>query len=196
MEFDWNSLFHIGSSSAMLAFLLKKYLEGKVKDETAERPKGCSMCANCCSNVKKNSCCSYCLSNLRGETNYPSHRAYNPCNPILWSPLSMVLKRPTVNGSGHPVPSEFNDPEFKNQFPTLYEYVSSTAWDDGKVRKTSTLLLFVEDGALKVCLNDRALLRQAFVSARTFTETLSLLDDQLRDDTVTWRANKPIPGKK
>ena len=100
------------------------------------------------------------------------------------------MKKPIKTGSGHAAPGEYSDAEFKAQFPTLFEFIGCTKYDDGSPRKTATLLCFVEAGLLKVCLNDRDVLRQAFISARTFTEALSMLDDQLSQDSVEWRPVK------
>jgi len=105
------------------------------------------------------------------------------------------MKRPEMTQSGHTAPVMFNDHEMKSEYPTLHDYLACEVWEDGKHRKTSTLLLFVDEGSLKLCLNDRALLRQAFISARTLTEALSLLEDGLYSDSIIWRANKPNQKK-
>lgn len=102
----------------------------------------------------------------------------------------MALNKPTTNGAGAAVPVDYSDPELKNQYPTLYEYLSSAVYSDNSKRKTATLLVFVELGMCKVCLGDRDLQRQCFVSARTLNEALSVLDDQLHTDSVDWRPAK------
>lgn len=107
----------------------------------------------------------------------------------------MKMKRPETNGAGKAIPAVFVDHSFKSEYPNIHEYISCDKWDDGKFRKTSTLLFFVDEGCMKLCLNDRALEKQAFISARTFTEALTLLDEGLEQDNIVWRANRPN-GKK
>jgi hypothetical protein len=71
--------------------------------------------------------------------------------------------------------------------PTVLEYLSSTRWDDGSERQTSTVLVFCEEGRWKACLNDRAMDRTAFVSGNTPEGLLTNLEAALADGTVDWR---------
>jgi len=150
------------------------------------------MCVNCCF-ARSGRCCAYCLDNLLRGYNYPGHRGYNECYPFIDCETYMALVKPTVNGAGGAVPQVYSDPELKNQYPTLFEYLAAAEYSDGSKRKTATLLVFIELGVCKVCLNDRDVQRQAFVSARTLNEALSVMDDQLQADSVEWR---PVKAQK
>lgn len=78
----------------------------------------------------------------------------------------------------------------------LWEYLSATEYDDGTERKTSTVTLFVEDGAVKVCLNDRDGSRVMWVSGPSVVDVLKALEALLRAGEGDWRAQKPFkPGK-
>jgi hypothetical protein len=55
-----------------------------------------------------------------------------------------------------------------------------------------TLLLFVEAGRLKGCLNDRDMARSVFVSAESLEGLLDAMETGLADETLEWRA-KPAP---
>jgi hypothetical protein len=77
------------------------------------------------------------------------------------------------------------------RLPALVEYLLSDKWDDGKVRVTSTLLLFVDQGEWKACLNDRDGGRVAFVTAGTVAGLLGALEEQLQAGSAEWRASKP-----
>jgi len=90
----------------------------------------------------------------------------------------------------------FIDPDFASQYPVLATYLGDEAYDDGAPRRTSTLLLFVQDGLWKACLNDRAAGRSAWVSGEMLTEALSSLENALRTERASWRASEQaIPGK-
>jgi len=134
--------------------------------------------------------CVKCLSNLNHGTNYPGHRGFDDKYPVITYEDYIAMMKPELTGSGHAAPAEFSDHEFKREYPRLYNYFSDTKWDDGTARKTTTLLLFLEAGMVKLCLNDRATNRQAFISARTLTEALTLADEGLSQDSVDWRPVK------
>lgn len=80
-------------------------------------------------------------------------------------------------------------------YDTLWEYMTSKEWDDGKPRESSTLLLFFEDGLFKVCLTDRALKQTAWASARTPEDALVKLNDGIREGEIDWRKQRPMTKK-
>ena len=80
--------------------------------------------------------------------------------------------------------------------PALWEFVTASAWDDGQERVTGTILIFVEDGRVKLCLNDRDGDCVAFVSGLTFEEALSSANEGLEGDTLDWRRSKRSGGQK
>lgn len=63
----------------------------------------------------------------------------------------------------------------------------------GQQRVTGTLLLFVDDGALKAMLNDRDSGYIAFLSSHTAKTLLEAVEEGLRDGGLDWRESK---GKK
>lgn len=74
-------------------------------------------------------------------------------------------------------------------------YLCDTSWDDGSARETTTVLVFVEAGAFKVAINDRALARSAFLSADSLLGLLDAAELALREEELDWRAKKATPGK-
>lgn len=74
--------------------------------------------------------------------------------------------------------------------PLLMEHLSCAQWEEGGTRKTSTLLLFVDAGTLKACLNDRSVGRAAFVSANSLRGLLDALEAGLMEDALEWRSSK------
>ena len=77
---------------------------------------------------------------------------------------------------------------FRSRFPALAEYLEVDSWDDGKTRLTSTLLVFVEDGSVKGCLNDREADRALWVTAGSIQGVIEALEAALAAGTGDWRA--------
>jgi len=100
----------------------------------------------------------------------------------------MPIRKP-VPGEFFGVPdTPFDDEAFKGDFPNLYEYLTLTRWQDGSIRQTSTLTIFIDNRALKIVINDRDNQRSAFFNARTWGECLVKLETALSDDTVDWKS--------
>lgn len=74
--------------------------------------------------------------------------------------------------------------------PALWEYLTATAWPEGGERETATVLIFVEDGTFKGCLNDRANSRSGWASADSFTGLLDALEGKLQTSEMDWRKNR------
>jgi len=77
--------------------------------------------------------------------------------------------------------------------PTVCEWLTSAHYDDGELRETSTIGLFVDCGVLKLCLNDRDLCRTLYVTSDSLEGALEALEKALRGGTPDWR---PWKGKK
>jgi len=73
------------------------------------------------------------------------------------------------------------------EVPQVAEYLATRCWDDGSERTTSTLLFFVDGGAFKVCLNDRANARSLWASGRSLEGALACLEAMLGSGGAEWR---------
>jgi hypothetical protein len=82
------------------------------------------------------------------------------------------------------------DEEFAAEYPTITEYLTTTSWDDGTARKPSTISLFVEQGVVKLALNDRAYERTLFVSGESLRSALVTMDAALAAASIPWVAWK------
>jgi len=107
-----------------------------------------------------------------------------------------MLKKPLPGQYNGPTEFPFSDIKFLESYPTLHEYLTCTQWDARTIRTTSTLLFFVENGVMKVCLNDRDNNRSAFFTAPTMEELMSEMEVKLASEKVDWRtrsrqANQP-----
>jgi len=98
----------------------------------------------------------------------------------------MGMKRPDAGEVqlGGPAAS---DPVLSGFYPTLTEWLTTTVWDDGKPRKTSTLLLMTENGRWKAFLHDRDGKRGFWMTAEAYEGLLGALENGLTNSSVEWR---------
>lgn len=84
------------------------------------------------------------------------------------------------------------DDRFESQWPTLYDYLTSTCYDDDpkQPRDTSTLLIFGADGCFKACLRDRAEHCCCWCAAASLIDLLGVLDAELANGTAVWREDR------
>jgi len=105
----------------------------------------------------------------------------------------MALSKPvTLAGSSQPLSEKaFAESIVPTLFPTLWSYLADATWSDGSARSTSTLTLFVEDGLVKLCLNDRELKRTCWSTGGTLEASAEALESRLAADNADWRGVKP-----
>jgi hypothetical protein len=100
-----------------------------------------------------------------------------------------VLKRRKAAGGDGVV---FTDPgscDVFVRYPGLWSMLALRAYPDGVARQTATLLLFIDGGQLKVCLNDRDQELQAWATGASLHDLLGALEAGLQADTLDWRAS-------
>lgn len=76
------------------------------------------------------------------------------------------------------------------RWPALLEFLTATAWPDGEARQTGSLLVFVDEGTLKACLNDRSQGSVAFVTGRGLADLCDVAEASLQTDSLDWRRSK------
>jgi len=81
-------------------------------------------------------------------------------------------------------------------FPPVWEFVSVSTWPDGSQRKTGTILLFLDEGSLKVCLKDPNGPRTSFVTGPDPDTLFLAVEEGLATDSLHWRADKPANGRR
>ena len=82
-----------------------------------------------------------------------------------------------------------SDAAFRARYPALYEWLSLDQYDDGQPRETATLLVFLDDGAFKVCLNDRDQGRSLWATGGSFDASLQALEAFLATGEGDWRSS-------
>jgi len=74
--------------------------------------------------------------------------------------------------------------------PALWEYLTLEAFDDGTKRQTATVCLFVEDGFVKIALQDRQEGRSLWVSSPSPEGGFDALEAHLAQGTGEWRRSR------
>jgi hypothetical protein len=73
------------------------------------------------------------------------------------------------------------------ELPAVTEFLSSECYDDGSRRERSTLMVFRENGVVKVCLSDRDLGRTLWRAADGVETAIMELEQAIVDGTADWR---------
>ncbi len=143
-----------------------------------------------CERFKVGSGCSLCVAGMKGQTHVKGHAGRGPTWRLTNGRERMALVRPggaPANGGGG---GALSGGDAATLCPVLWEYLSSEQWEDGSARLTSTLLVFVEEGRVKVCLNDRAAQRKGWVTGVTPEAAFTALEASLAAGNIEWRMDK------
>lgn len=81
------------------------------------------------------------------------------------------------------------------EWPTLFSYLTQTAWEDGSARDTASLLIFQQDGHLKFMVRDRASGLCLWGASPTLSELLLSVELTLTDPASVWRLDRAVPGQ-
>lgn len=106
----------------------------------------------------------------------------------------MALNKPRPGEFNGPRDEPFSDHQMASKYPTLFAYLTDRNWGDGSARLTSTILIFVENGVLRVCINDRDNNRSAFVTGVTLEDALNTVETKLCGETMEWRFKQSFNG--
>jgi len=80
-----------------------------------------------------------------------------------------------------------SSPVFAQNFPNLYKFLEIRERGDNMFTSAS-MSIFVEDGLVKVCLNDRVRERYVFTTSRELAEALRFADRGLGNGNLNWRS--------
>jgi hypothetical protein len=116
---------------------------------------------------------------------------------IMWRDWIMsLLRRPSVSSKPGVADGPSYDPEFAAKWPGLHEYLTALVWPSGGERKTSTLLIFAEQGTFKACLNERDSLCTLWAAASSVEGVLGALETLLEQEQPPWRESSQGGGTK
>jgi hypothetical protein len=77
--------------------------------------------------------------------------------------------------------------------PALVAWMGDPKGEEGRLRQTGTVLLFVEAGMIKCCATDRESGCKVFLAAEGLYGLLLLLEEGLCDGSLDWRLPRPEP---
>lgn len=100
-----------------------------------------------------------------------------------------MLRRPTGPAESHDLSVPF-DELMASRYPTVWSYLSDAVYEDGSSRQTSSLVVFVEDGLVKVCLSDRDQERSAFAAGSCLLDALEAINVGLETNAIQWRRQR------
>lgn len=86
--------------------------------------------------------------------------------------------------------------QWADSHPAIWEYLTLDTTDDGKERVTSMLCVFVEQGCVKVALQDRHEGLSLWVSSQSIPEALEALETRLQSGDGEWRQSRGSQGAK
>jgi hypothetical protein len=75
-------------------------------------------------------------------------------------------------------------------YPVLHAWMTDARWDDGKSRETTTVIVCVDQGTLKACVNDRDSGKSAWLSSDSLEGLFLAIECHLRDGSMPWRDAK------
>jgi len=99
----------------------------------------------------------------------------------------MLHRRSKPNGS--PAGEKYGEQKAWDKYPSLVEFLTQTEWAPNEPRQVGSLTIFVTDGRLKVCFNDKDANYSAFASLDSLCECLKEMEALLAKDDLDWRKN-------
>lgn len=106
-----------------------------------------------------------------------------------------LLKKPTATSGAGSVPAGYLDPTFAKEYPTLWQYLTQTTWEDGTPREPSSLLIFPQDGVFKCMVRDKAAGLCLWVACRQMSQLLDAVESALADPVAEWRHDRQGAGE-
>lgn len=110
----------------------------------------------------------------------------------------MALKKPST-----PIKSpldnlpQWEDVEFRTDFPFLHAFLYDTEYEGGEPRMPGTVVVCCKNGVLSLILNDNQEQRTAFVNCGTWAEAWFTANEAIGSDRTEWKGKRPTDmGKK
>lgn len=146
-----------------------------------------------CDQAKTAGWCGLCYEGLRGKSNHVGHAGYrSQPRRLYWGEAVWVgdpMKRPerVKGGATRATVGRCPDIELLAKCPNVVEHLVASTYDDGSKRERSTLTVFIEDGHVKIALNDRQEKQSFYVTAERLWDALEGMESHLVDGKAEWR---------
>jgi len=89
-----------------------------------------------------------------------------------------------------------DEAEWAQRWPLLLAYMTQDRWEDGTARATSSLLLFKQDGIIKVMLRDKDTGLCLWAAGNGLFASLNAVEGLLCDPKADWRQDRQEAGQK
>lgn len=106
-----------------------------------------------------------------------------------------ILKRLAERKAKAKTGSAVSDPLAEKKYPNLFTLMTALLDDDKQPRRVATLTLFADDGAFKVCLNERNVSLSLWAASETLEGVWEALEARLSVDDVDWKESRPEGNK-
>jgi len=134
--------------------------------------------------------CGRCYEGLRGRRSYKGHAGYRAAAaPRSAMPEWVMLKRAAKEKEQQGLP-QAEDAFLRDNYPTVFAFLTQTVWEDGARRKAGTIMLVAEGGMWKAWVHDQDGRRSAWLSGATVAILAQSIEEGLADDTMGWRADR------
>jgi len=81
-------------------------------------------------------------------------------------------------------------------YPEILNWLCDDTWADGTARTRSSILFFVQDGAIKGCLMNKDDEMSLWAGGDSFAGFLACLEGRLKDPKADWRKMANHPSKR
>ncbi len=98
--------------------------------------------------------------------------------------IGRPVRRPSPNDGT--VEQPLSTPGFRDLYPFLCKFLVDCSTNI-QTSTAGTITLFLSEGCFKLCINDRAHNRSAFVSGRTLHLALAAADAGIGEGRIRWR---------
>lgn len=86
------------------------------------------------------------------------------------------------------------DKEFQAKWPTVWDHLTQTKWEDGSPRATSTIGIYPDAGIIRVLFRDRDSGMMTWVALVHLSDLWQALESVLNDPGADWRVDRRLPG--
>jgi len=124
----------------------------------------------------------------RGACAHPLH--WGVSGEEEWRIMGQFVKKVVDKESRRRIALDSQGSAWVERHPAIWEYLTLEAHEDGTARQRGMLMAFVEDGVVKVCMQDRDNEQSLWVSAQSLPSALEVLEGHLQGGTGDWRRMK------
>lgn len=149
-----------------------------------------------CVRARETGWCGRCYDGVRGRAYHPGHWGYKTPRKCRKERAVKYCRVPVRGGAAGGTGEAHADPDLAGRCPAVEEFLRVAATEDGKVRRTGTILVFTEAGLWKACLSDRESGHIAFVAAGSFGTLWDAAEACLQGDGADWRPGRNLAGRR